>query len=44
MFVVGKREAESGEVSLRRHREGDIGSMPVNDAVERLVAASLDRE
>jgi threonyl-tRNA synthetase len=44
MLVVGKREAESGEVSLRKHREGDIGSMSVNDAVERLVAATLDRE
>jgi threonyl-tRNA synthetase len=44
MLVVGKREAESGEVSLRKHREGDIGSMSVNDAVERLGAATLDRE
>ncbi|HEX4734375.1 MAG TPA: threonine--tRNA ligase [Thermoleophilaceae bacterium] len=44
MLVVGKREAESGEISLRKHREGDIGSMSVNDAVERLTAATLDRE
>jgi threonyl-tRNA synthetase len=44
MLVVGKREAENGEVSLRRHREGDLGSMPVSDVVERLVSASLDRE
>jgi threonyl-tRNA synthetase len=44
MAVVGKREAESGELALRRHREGDIGAMSVNDAVERLTAASLDRE
>jgi threonyl-tRNA synthetase len=43
MLVVGKREAESGEVALRRHREGDLGSMPVADVVERLVAATLDR-
>jgi threonyl-tRNA synthetase len=41
MLVVGKREAESGEVALRQHREGDIGSMSANDAVERLSAASL---
>jgi threonyl-tRNA synthetase len=44
MLVVGKREAENGEVSLRKHREGDIGSMSVNDAVQRLSAATLDRE
>src|SRR4051812_21156217 len=36
MLVVGKREAESGEVGLRRHREGDLGSMPLKDALERL--------
>ncbi|MFL6571771.1 MAG: threonine--tRNA ligase, partial [Burkholderiales bacterium] len=44
MLVVGKREAETGEVSLRKHREGDIGSMSVTDAVGRLSAATLDRE
>jgi threonyl-tRNA synthetase len=44
MLVVGKREAESGEVALRQHREGDIGSMSANDAVERLSAASLVHE
>jgi hypothetical protein len=35
---------ESGEVALRRHREGDIGAMSVNEVVDRLTAASLDRE
>jgi threonyl-tRNA synthetase len=44
MLVVGKREVESGEVALRRHREGDIGAMSVNEVVDRLTAASLDRE
>jgi len=44
MLVVGDREAENGEVGVRRHREGDLGSMPVKDLVERLVAATLDRE
>ncbi|MBA3301337.1 MAG: threonine--tRNA ligase [Thermoleophilaceae bacterium] len=27
MLIVGDREAESGEVSVRRHREGDLGGM-----------------
>jgi threonyl-tRNA synthetase len=44
MLVVGDREAESNEVGLRRHREGDLGSMSVNDALQRLTAATLDRE
>jgi threonyl-tRNA synthetase len=44
MLVVGDREAETGEVALRKHREGDIGSISVTDLVERLSGASLDRE
>jgi len=44
MLVVGDRYAENGEVGLRKHRDGDIGEMPVNDVLQRLVAATLDRE
>jgi threonyl-tRNA synthetase len=29
MLVVGDAEAEAGTVAVRRHREGDIGTMPV---------------
>jgi threonyl-tRNA synthetase len=29
MLVVGDKEAEGGAVAVRRHREGDIGTMPV---------------
>src|SRR4051794_9589347 len=29
MLVVGDKEAEGGVVAVRRHREGDIGAMPV---------------
>jgi threonyl-tRNA synthetase len=29
MLVVGDKEAASGAVAVRRHREGDIGTMPV---------------
>src|SRR5213075_2353424 len=28
MLVVGDNEAEAGAVAVRRHREGDLGSMP----------------
>jgi threonyl-tRNA synthetase len=34
MLVVGDREAESGEVGVRRHGEGDLGSMPAADFAE----------
>jgi threonyl-tRNA synthetase len=44
MLIVGPREAENGEVSVRLHQEGDVGSMPINRLVERLSAATLERE
>jgi threonyl-tRNA synthetase len=44
MLVVGDREAETGEVSVRRHREGDVGSMPTKELLERLSTATLERE
>jgi threonyl-tRNA synthetase len=31
MLVVGDKEAEAGAVAVRRHREGDIGTMPVSE-------------
>jgi len=36
MLVVGDREAEAGEVGVRRHLEGDVGSEPVEAFGERL--------
>jgi threonyl-tRNA synthetase len=38
MLVVGDREAEQRAVALRRHREGDQGTLALDDAVERLAA------
>jgi threonyl-tRNA synthetase len=38
MLVVGDREAEQRSVSLRRHREGDQGSVSLDEARERLSA------
>ena len=40
MLVVGDRESESGAVSLRRHREGDLGSLAVADAAAQIIAAA----
>ena len=43
MLVVGDREAEQRAVALRRHREGDLGTMPLDEAVGRLVAEAAER-
>jgi|SRR5829696_4947287 len=36
MFVVGDREASERAVAVRRHREGDQGTEPLQEAVQRL--------
>ena len=36
MFIIGGREAESRSVSLRMRKEGDIGAMPVTEAIEKV--------
>ena len=43
MLVVGDREAESDEVSVREHRGGDAGAVPVHAFAERLAAESKSR-
>ena len=40
MLVVGDREAESAEVSVREHRGGDTGAVAVAGFVERLAGES----
>jgi threonyl-tRNA synthetase len=37
MLVVGPRDAENGTVSLRDRTEGDLGAIPLADAMDRLV-------
>jgi len=43
MLVVGDREAEDGTVAVRRHREGDEGTMAVADFAERINADVVAR-
>ncbi len=43
MLVVGDREAEQRAVALRRHREGDLGTLPLADVVARLTAEASRR-
>jgi threonyl-tRNA synthetase len=39
MLIVGDREAEGGTVSMRSRAEGDLGSMGLDEATDRLVTA-----
>ncbi|MEA2157114.1 MAG: threonyl-tRNA synthetase [Solirubrobacteraceae bacterium] len=43
MLVIGDREAESGSVAVREHRQGDTGSVPVAEFVTRLADISRHR-
>jgi threonyl-tRNA synthetase len=44
MLVVGDREAEERAVALRRHKEGDLGTVPLDEAVGRLVSEVRERQ
>jgi threonyl-tRNA synthetase len=34
MLIIGEQEEKDGTVSVRRHGEGDIGTMPIKDFAE----------
>jgi threonyl-tRNA synthetase len=36
MFIIGNKEVESKTVSVRNHREGDIGSFKIEDILSRI--------
>ncbi len=36
MFIVGKKEVEDKNVSVRRHKEGDLGRFDLNLVIQRL--------
>lgn len=35
-FIVGDKEAESGTVSLRSRKDGDLGAMPLDDVLKKI--------
>ncbi|HEX6115522.1 MAG TPA: threonine--tRNA ligase, partial [Solirubrobacterales bacterium] len=43
MLVVGDRELEAGEVSIRSHERGDLGAMALPEVTDRLVEESAER-
>lgn len=36
MLIIGAREAENGQVSLRLHKRGDQGAIPIDELLERM--------
>jgi threonyl-tRNA synthetase len=43
MLVVGDRESEDRAVALRRHREGDLGTLPLGETVAKLAGEAAER-
>ena len=43
MAVVGPKEAEAGHVALRDRIDGDLGSIPVGEAIAKLKREISDR-
>ena len=43
MIIAGQKEWECGEVSFRRHRKGDMGSLTVSALVEMLIKEISER-
>ncbi len=41
MLVVGEREMQAGEVAVREHGKGDVGSVSIQELSQRLYSASL---
>ena len=44
MLVVGEREAEAGEPSVRSHAEGDLGAMALGGAGRARSAAERESD
>ena len=43
MLVVGEKEQAAGTVAVRDRVDGDLGAMPVEEAVARLTAEVKER-
>jgi threonyl-tRNA synthetase len=43
MFVVGEKEQSAGQVAVRDRIDGDLGAMPLDEAITRLAAEVRDR-
>ena len=43
MMIVGPRDAEHGTVSLRDRIDGDLGALPIDDAIKKLLGEVAER-
>jgi threonyl-tRNA synthetase len=43
MLVIGDKEQENGEISLRSRKDGDLGSMPAQAVIEKLDKENKDK-
>ncbi len=43
MLVIGEREAEAGLVSVRSRKDGDIGTMPLDDFIAKALKEVADK-
>ena len=44
MLIVGEKEVENGEVSVRHREEGDIGSIKIEEFMERVVTENEQKK
>lgn len=43
MLVVGPKEAETGQVAVRDRIDGDLGAMPIEEAISRFTSEVVER-
>lgn len=44
MIVIGEKEKENNNISVRQHQKGDIGKFELNEFIEKLKLQSVKRE
>ncbi len=44
MIVIGDKEKENNNISVRQHQKGDIGKFELNEFIEKLKLQTLKRE
>ena len=43
MLIIGDKEAESGTVSVRSRKDGDLGAMPLADFINKIKTEIADK-
>jgi threonyl-tRNA synthetase len=44
MAVVGKMEADAGQIALRRHKVGDLGKFSIEQAIEKIKSEAIQKK